>query len=224
MGRAFPQRVCDRRSGIYGLLARVYLGEPDAELLREVYRPSFQSLMEELRVDLGRDLCGAPLAQLEEDLAVEYARLFIGPGPHLSPHESVYVGEFSEGSGLQGLLWGETTVRLAGAIEEAGLVLDPSAGVIPDHIGVELDLMRILIEREKAAWAGGEVAAARGLLETQGRFMEEHLARWVPGFCEGVVAHARLPFYRGMGELTRAYVLFDREELRQRVQREGEKP
>jgi TorA maturation chaperone TorD len=42
-------------------------------------------------------------------------------------------------------------------------------------------------------------------------FIEEHLIRWVPVFCEKVIREAELPFYREMAELTKNFIEFEKE-------------
>ena len=37
-------------------------------------------------------------------------------------------------------------------------------------------------------------------------FLEEHLARWVPRFCEAMAGAARLDYYRGIARMTGRFV------------------
>jgi TorA maturation chaperone TorD len=45
------------------------------------------------------------------------------------------------------------------------------------------------------------------------RFLDEHLSRWVPAFCDKVMAAAELSFYRELAGLTKRFIEFDREEI-----------
>ena len=56
--------------------------------------------------------------QLLEDLAVEYARLFLGPAKHISPHESIH---HQRDDGDWGSHWGGSTVEVKKFIESTGL-------------------------------------------------------------------------------------------------------
>lgn len=55
--------------------------------------------------------------------------------------------------------------------------------------------------------AGVELpAGAAALVEAQARFVREHLACWVPGFCDELEAHAATPFYRGTAQMLRGFL------------------
>jgi len=105
------------RSNLYGLLSLIYNRELTAETLRELKKPEFRETLSKLNIQLGGDFFNKPEEELLLDLTLEYTRLFIGPGRHISPHESVY-REDKEGKGL---LWGEATVEVREIIEGAGL-------------------------------------------------------------------------------------------------------
>ena len=45
-------------------------------------------------------------------------------------------------------------------------------------------------------------------------FIEEHLMRWIPIFCEKIMGEAALPFYRGMAEMTKNFIEFEKEDLK----------
>ncbi len=122
-----------------------------------------------------------------EELAIEYARLFVGPGTHLPPYESVYVDE---------RLASRTTDEVAHFIEGHGFAYRPGYHDMPDHLGVELEFVQGLAREEAEAWKRGDLATAGERVETQDQFIAAHLLRWLPAFCADVVENARLPFYR----------------------------
>jgi TorA maturation chaperone TorD len=47
-------------------------------------------------------------------------------------------------------------------------------------------------------------------LELQKRFMDEHLLKWVPDFCDGLFASDQSDFYKGIAKFTKGFLLFDR--------------
>jgi TorA maturation chaperone TorD len=49
--------------------------------------------------------------------------------------------------------------------------------------------------------------------EIQRVFFQEHIAQWVPGFCDKVVELAELDFYRDFARMTKALVEIDSQEL-----------
>ena len=88
------------RSHIYGLLATVFRAEPSEAFLKEMKDAGSAGVFSDLGIDLGEEFLGRSERELADDLAVEYARLFLGPGEHISPHESVH-GEVDGGD------WGQ---------------------------------------------------------------------------------------------------------------------
>ncbi len=198
-------------SGLYGFLAMVYQHEVTAETLARMREPDFRAALEAAGARTGEAVLGRDQDELLEELAVEYTRLFIGPGRHISPHASVHLR--ADG----GSLWGESTAAVKRFIESSGLEFRPRYRGPPDHVGVELELMERLARAEAEAWREGDGEAVARSLATQRSFLEQHLLKWLPGFCEKVAAAAALDFYREMAELTAAFVGAEREEVGRRL-------
>jgi TorA maturation chaperone TorD len=156
------------------------------------------------------DFLQKPEEELLDDLAVEYARLFLGPGKHISPHESVHL---PSGEGQSSQLWGESTVEVKKFIESSGLEYKSEYTGLPDHISVELEFMEQVTLREEQAWKEEDKDGAFHCLNMEKRFMEEHLILWIPIFCEKVMEEAESFFYRDMAALTKNFVEFDKEEI-----------
>ena len=201
--------VASKRSKVYGLLTTVYREDPNPALLRQFKDARFRAALSSLGVDLEDKFFSLSEEELIEDLAVEYARLFVGPGKHISPHESVHLKN-EEGGGL---LWGEATAKVKKFIESAGFEYKSDYCEIPDHIAVELEFMQGVTERECRAWNEKDDDGVFSCLETEKKFIEEHLVRWVPLFCEEIISYAELPFYREMGKLTKRFIEFEKEEI-----------
>ncbi|MFH1294106.1 MAG: molecular chaperone TorD family protein [Pseudomonadota bacterium] len=194
--------VARQRSNIYGLLAMIYREEVTADLLRQLKDAQFKGAFSELGVHLEDKFLDLPDKKLVEDLAVEYARLFLGPGKHISPHESVHLREEQGG----GSLWGEPTARVKGFIESSGVEYKSDYRGIPDHIAVELEFMQEVTEREARAWEDKDCDGALHCLTIEKRFIEEHLGRWVLIFCDKLIKDAELSFYREMAKLTKSFI------------------
>ena len=202
--------VARQRSNVYGLLATVYREEVSADLLRQVKDPQFLGVLSDLGVQLANDFFETSEKELLGELAVEYARLFLGPGKHISPHESIH---HRRDGGRWGQLWGESTAEVKKFIESKGLSYDPEYKGLPDHISVELEFMQQLTLREKEAWKEEDEETALDCLKVEKKFIEEHLGRWVPVFCDKVIKEAELSFYREMAALTKNFIEFEREEV-----------
>ena len=198
------------RSNIYGLLAAIYRREMTSDLLTQMKDPQFLGVLTKLGIELNNGFFKKPEKKLLEDLAVEYARLFLGPGKHISPHESVH----HEKEGVQsGQLWGELTAEVKRIIESSGLEYKSEFTGMPDHISVELEFMQHVVQREAQAWEADDDKTALLCLKNEKKFVDEHLFRWIPDFCEKVIKGAESPFYREMARLTHSFIEFEKEEL-----------
>ncbi|MFQ5936669.1 MAG: molecular chaperone [Acidiferrobacterales bacterium] len=200
------------RSNVYGLLATIYRQEPTADLLQRLTNPPFLRALSAAGVALERDCLDRPQDQLLASLSLEYTRLFIGPGKHISPHESVHTP--ADG----GSLWGKSTVAVKQFIESVGVEFRPEYHGIPDHISVELEFMQEVTDTEAQAWQREDRAQVVSCLQIEKKFISEHLAQWVPRFCEKVIEEAELSFYREMAILTRNFIESDKEEIEQLAQ------
>ncbi|MEK6193249.1 MAG: molecular chaperone TorD family protein [Deltaproteobacteria bacterium] len=202
--------MADHRSNIYGLLALIYRREVTPDLLHKVKDPRFLGVFTDLGVEGIKAFLQSSEEKLIEDLTVEYARLFLGPGKHISPHESVH---HQREDGDWGTLWGATTVEVKKFIEATGLEYEPDYKGMPDHVSVEFEFMAALARREAQAWAESDEAIARSCVAMQKMFLEEHLIQWIPDFCENVIQLAELPFYHAVAELTRSFIEFENKEF-----------
>ncbi len=197
-----------QRSNIYGLLSLLFRTEISKQLLEELRSPAFLSILSEMGAELEDDFLKKPEKKLVKDLAVEYARLFVGPGKHISPHESVH---HERDDGDWGTLWGKGTVEVKRFIESLGLEYKEEYSGIPDHISVELEFMQRLLEEEASAREKKDDKEIQGFLEVEKLFFERHLISWVPGFCDKVMAMSDISFYREVARVTKYYMEFEKE-------------
>jgi TorA maturation chaperone TorD len=202
--------LAEQRINVYGFLARIYEKEVTPEFLQEVRTPSILGVLTQFGADLGDDFLSRPADELTEDLAVEYTRLFLGPGKHLPPHESIH---HERDDGDWGTFWGASTVEVKKFIETAGLQYRDDFKDMPDHISVEFEFMQKVIERERTAWEEGDGDAALYCLKMEKMFIDDHLHRWVPRFCGKVAEDAQLSFYREMAKLTKGFVELEKESI-----------
>ncbi len=207
------------RSDIYGLLATIYGQEITSDLLQQIKTPQFLGALSVLEVEGIDGLMQKPEAELLEDLAVEYTRLFLGPGKHVSSHESVH---HQREDGQWGKLWGASTVEVKKFIEATGLSYTDDYKGMPDHISVEFEFMQQLILAEEQAWMDEDAGKAASCRKVEKKFIEEHLIRWVPAFCEMVIQEAELPFYQAVAALTRSFIEFEKHELKKLTEDTGE--
>ena len=213
------KELAGHRSSIYGFLAAVYRQELTSELIQQMKDHRFQEVLSNLGVKLNNGFFQNSEEELLENLAVEYARLFVGPGKHISPHESVH----HKKEGVQsGQLWGELTAEVKRIIESSGLAYKSEFTGMPDHISVELEFMQHVVQREAQAWEADDDKTAMICLKNEKEFVDEHLFGWIPDFCEKVIETADRPFYREMARLTRSFIEFEKKELKEFKEDTGE--
>jgi TorA maturation chaperone TorD len=210
IGKEDKRAATRHRSDIYGLLATVYRQEVTSDFLGQIRAPQFLGALSVLGVEGIDDLIQKPGAELLEDLAVEYSYLFLGPSKHVSPHESVH---HQREDGQWGKLWGASTVEVKKFIEATGLSYSDDFKGLPDHISVEFEFMQQLTLREEQAWKDEDTDKAVACRQVEKKFIEEHLIRWIPNFCDKVMREAELPFYRSLASLTRSFIEFEMEEM-----------
>ncbi len=199
-----------QRSNVYSLLATIFHKELTTPLLKQIKDPKFLGVLSEQGVQLENDILQKPEDEVIEDLAVEYTRLFLGPGKHISPHESVH---HERDDGDWGKLWGKDTVLVKKFIETAGLEYKSEYTGIPDHVSVELEFMQQVTKREAQAWEEKDNDGALYCLKMEKKFIEEHLVPWLPLFCDKVIKDAELSFYREMAKLTKNFIELEKEEI-----------
>jgi len=197
------------RSNIYALLATVFCEEPSVALIRELRDPQLMGVFSDLGIDLGEAFYNSPETELMETLGLEFTDLFIGPGSHISAHESIFA-EMDHGMGG---LWGITTVAVKKFIETTGLDYKPEFTGVPDHVSVELEFMQKLTEWEADKWNQNDRENAEYCLTVQRMFLQQHLLIWIPQFCDVVIAQAQRPFYRTLSELTKSYLEFEQQNI-----------
>ena len=194
--------TAENRSYSYGFLSIVYLQEPTREFIKSFRESNLLDVLNKSDLLFNRTINNDVSDKHLNNLVLEYTRLFIGPGKHISPYESVYRDN-------EDALWSETTVEVKDFIESLGLEYSYNWSGLPDHIGVELEFMQRLTCHEKEAWTQEDKKQAIHCLEFEKRFVDEHLSQWVPTFCDKVKEETRVAFYGEIADLTRQFIDFD---------------
>ncbi|MCU7906892.1 MAG: molecular chaperone TorD family protein [Candidatus Thiodiazotropha sp. (ex Epidulcina cf. delphinae)] len=197
----------ETRSEIYGLLTTVFREEPTEALIKELRGSRLSGAFSTMELNLGDSFYNDPVFEVTEALVLEFTRLFIGPGRHISAHESVFV-EVDSGAGG---LWGMKTVEVKKFIESTGLDYEAQFTGLPDHVSVELEFMGKLAALEAGQWLQKDRKSADYCRSVQRMFLERHLLCWVFKFCDEVMQRTESPFYLAMVELTNNFMEFERE-------------
>ncbi len=136
----------------------------------------------------------------EEELAVEYARLFVGPfGLKAPPYGSIYLDN-------DRTVMGPSTMETISFYEKEGLARDVEFNELPDHIAVELEFMYFLIYKEVEALKKGDLELAKEYFNKQDDFCSRFLGKWVPKFCGEIKEGTENGFYSALADCVTAFV------------------
>jgi TorA maturation chaperone TorD len=155
----------DQRADVYELFSQFFLNPPDEETLA-ILRQDF---LLESRESL-------------PDISEEFDELLRYPSGRLQPIESLYTGQ---------MVSAHRDIRSIYAA--AGLGLDDTYDVAPDHLSLEFLFMSYLIENGKR--------------EMEQKFLEQHLINWVPYYCEEVMKQSQTIFYREIAEIVKDFLI-----------------
>ena len=184
-------------ASIYRLLSHFYRKELSLSLVEKMEQSGLLAELERLGYEI--DSHKLKDEAYLRDLAIEYSRVFIGPGSHLSPYGSVYHPDDPK----KGSLWGDTTKWVRRFVMDHGLEFEGEAfDGIPDHISHELEFFSRLVEQEAIVRQAGEEEKAERLRNSQSMFFHQQLEKWIPEFCAKIPDMAKLPFYKEVARLT----------------------
>ncbi|MBT3381220.1 MAG: molecular chaperone TorD family protein [Lentisphaerae bacterium] len=175
------------------------------QLLSDCFREPGQGLLDKLAGLDGtcdslqqqlRDSVGSPPDM--ERLAIDHARLFVGPFTTAAPpYGSVYLE-------AQARLMGDSTADAAVWYGEDGL--ENTLSEPPDHVIIELEYMHFVALKAAEALNAGEAEKASYYLGREEQFLADHLGRWIAAFTQRMEEHAETAFYCCLARLTRQFV------------------
>ena len=216
--------LAEGRSKLYGFLSSLYLQIPDADLVNSLLSnqssqilnilSSGPELSNEMTQGLGEMREFIEKAKeisknkLQEELAVDWTKLFRGVKPGYGPRpplESIYLDSPTE--------TGDVMSEIADEYSRAEANLNPRTADRPDYIGMELDFLRLLTEKEALMWKSGNREYAVRYLRQQKSFLDQHVMRWVPSFCDAASDHTSTSFFKGVIHFTRGYLNLDFESI-----------
>lgn len=138
---------------------------------------------------------GRPVEEVQTELNREYTRIFVGPRPPVTAHESYYREDMD--------YLGKGKAMVESSYGAAGWKPPESYPEEADYVAVELAFLRRQIERQRT-----------GAVEAFGYervFLEEHLTRWIDDCAADVVEYADSAFYEAVGHLLSGVVEFEDE-------------
>lgn len=199
-----PQNILDsfrtRVAEDLQLLATLHDHEPEAALLTELKSMSFPSdltllldtqpgiesvaLMHQALSSLPDE----PDQPVLDELAADYASIYLNHNISASPEESVWIDEDS-------LKFQDSMFQVRTWYETHGLGIPDWRLRADDHLVYQLQFAAWLLSQDDDMEK----------LEKAATFMDEHLLRWLGNFAERVIARCDTAYFAGVAGITAAY-------------------
>lgn len=197
--------VTAAREDAYRLLAACFY-PPSKELFEEGCIATLADLLAPVAPDAAKHAADAAVAGGKsslEALAVEHARLFIGPFHLIAPpYGSIYLDDAKT-------VMGDSTARVAAFYHYCGLHLADDFHELPDHFAVELEFMSYLAFKQREAEVSGDKAEKMRFVGLQREFLDRFLLPWLEPFTSAVVVDDEAPFYKSIARCTSAFIHAD---------------
>lgn len=212
---AAQNRSADRNSGLRGffnivaedlrMLSALHAEEPNSYLIRVLRDEQFpDGLGLKFTSEVGLQACEVvaetlkllpevPDRKVLDDLAADYASIYLNHRIKASPEESVWIDE-------ENLTHQESMFQVREWYAQYGMSASDWRIRPDDHLALELEFISLMLSEEVDHQRLREVA----------RFMDEHLLRWLMSFAERVAARCDTSYFAGIAMLTGGYC----EELR----------
>jgi TorA maturation chaperone TorD len=193
------QQVRNAAADDLRVLAALHDREAGPDLLAYLRDTSFPAAMHLANVSdrfgegatlLGESLAAmgdAPEAWALDELAADYAAIYLNHRYSASPCESVWLD-------VEGLALQDATFQIRSWYQRFGLAVENWRTRSEDHLVAQLHFLEILLRR------CDDVD-----IDEMARFMDEHLLRWLPQFASRVSERCATRFYAGAALLTASY-------------------
>ncbi|PYZ92365.1 dehydrogenase [Salipaludibacillus keqinensis] len=187
------------KANVFKILSELF--KKPAEEHKELF-PILDEAMYSIYPELQKE--STKLAELfdqNEQMLIDYAKLFVGPFDMLAPpYGSVYLEEGRR-------LLGESTAHVQKLYEQAGIEKMESFHEPADHISVELEFIYYLyfkyIETNELKY-----------LNILKEFIDRHLGRWISLFTDKMVKNSVHSYYKQLGILTKSIFEAEKKVLR----------
>lgn len=205
VGNLDCQRESEQRGLTYTFLSNMFLEEVTEEFLRHMKEqcPFLEGEWERYAAGLPSEDLGVARTEAAADFAALLLNMSADP---VFPYESVYTSE-------ERLLMRRARDEVLALYRGEGFMCTEALNVPEDHVGIEMEFMARLCDREARAHAAGDSQAAKAVRGVQRAFLRDHLMKWVPRLCDDLAARAGTGLYRGLAETTRQFLAFECEEL-----------
>lgn len=142
-----------------------------------------------------------PIEAVQDELTIEYTRVFVGPRPPVLAHETYYRDDTE--------FIGQGLAEVQASYAAGGWSSPDAYGEEDDFIAVELAFLRNLIARQRK---GAEEA-----FDYERVFLDEHLLRWTESFTADVHDETDATLYRAAAAIFEGFIAFEDELVAQMV-------
>jgi len=144
----------------------------------------------------------------QENLILDYSRLFLGPFDILAkPYGSVYLDG-------EKIVMGDSTLQAMAMYNDGGFEVAEDFKEMPDHVAVELEFLYLLSFRIGQA---EEEGARAPLIALKRRFLAGHLGEWFSLLATAICQGAETDFYKQLADLTEQVLREDLQEVTEAV-------
>jgi putative dimethyl sulfoxide reductase chaperone len=220
LGLEDVRKICSQRASFYRFLARGFKIEVDVAFLyitralqpKVAYLASFQSkgefaegsrLLDELSHEIKAIKTNQERDSLLTDLAVEFARMFLAVGK-----KPVFLTE-SANRTVEHVNYGSYFWKVKDAYQSLGFEKAKDFTEPEDHISVEFDFMAQLCGWTETSLEKNDFEYAARYLKLQKEFLDEHLAQWAFGVCDGIRGATQSTFYLALAYLTKGFLTME---------------
>ena len=195
----------ESRASMYGLLAAIFRHELDADQISEVKRMRFPRGTGNATLDQGfqdmYDYLRNAWDASTTELAVDYARTFIGSG--VSGYSAAYLYE-SVYTSQRRLLGREARGEVLQFYRNNNLVKG-KWNDMEDHLAIELEFMQVMALRAVQAFERGDEEYALSNVRCQYDFVRSHLNNWLPMMVGDALKFSETKFYQGVCRVVLGY-------------------
>ena len=189
----------ESRAKRYQFLSTLYRDEIPLKLIKSMQDEQFlNGLLESVKGCGFMDLTSGAKAmvsclkntdseKLYKDLSYDYADVFLNAGPNpVFPYESAHTGK-------KPVLMQKPVLTIREYFKTAGVHKNPDFKDLDDHIAVEMEFLRYLLEKQDA--------------DMYVKFFKNIYLKWVNSFCDQLTASANTDFYQGLAHFTRGALM-----------------
>jgi len=193
-----------QRGDCFRLLAACFYKPLKEIFLQEKVFQNLTSLLEQVCPDaapFSNQMGESILKYSDEELLVEYAKLFVGPYElKAPPYGSIYLDDGRR-------VMGDSTIEVARMYQESGLIMDENFKELPDHIAVELEFMYFLTHKKVNVLEKSESDTALVFQEIRDVFLNKYLRTWALEFCQKINTHTDNAFYAALANCLSTFLL-----------------